>query len=372
MKKALNVFLVLALLFSFNVITLPISKAATTDATLLFNPASYSADTGEDFDLVAQVNPGSNTVQGVNAVQLDVTFDHTVLQLSSITAVSPFTILGSATINNTTGAASVALYIPGDEVTVTSDVATLDFHAEAAGTSSVAFALTADAAVNDGNGTLVVGTRTPATVTVTDPEEPGDTTAPVISNGTPSGELSRGTTSSTISVTTNENATCKYSTSSGVAYASMTGTFTTTGTTTHSFAGTGFSNGNDYRYYVRCQDSSSNVNASDYTVSFSIDKSSSKKKEVKKKKRKIYNSQKKLRQGEILVQRGKRFSKNSTVMLYFSKFGGGYYAPMPVTTSGSGTFSVSYRINKPRGTYSWYALDTKTGKKSKTKTYRVR
>jgi len=152
----------------------------------------------------------------------------------------------------------------------------------------------------------------------------------------------------------------------------MTGTFTTTGTTTHSFAGTGFSNGNGYRYYVRCQDSATNVNASDYTISFSIDKSSSKKKEVKKKKRKIYNSQKKLRQGEVLVQRGKRFSKNSTVMLYFSKYGGGYYAPVTIKTSGSGTFSVSYRINKPRGTYSWYALDVKTGKKSKIKTYRVR
>ncbi|HSA07960.1 MAG TPA: cohesin domain-containing protein [Candidatus Moranbacteria bacterium] len=353
----------------------PTAKAAT-DAVLSFDQATVSVETGDTVTLVARVNPGTNEV---GAVELDVTFNPSILQLDSITRSDAFnTTLGGPTIDNTgtedtdgTGSIDVGLLTsPATYITTTSDVATFVFTALSTATNSpVVFAATSDASAH---GEYVVLTRTPSRVTVTDPEEPGDSTAPVISNGTPSGELSRGTTTSTISVTTNENATCKYSTSSGVAYASMTGTFTTTGTTTHSFAGTGFSNGNGYRYYVRCQDSATNVNASDYTISFSIDKSSSKKKEVKKKKRKIYNSQKKLRQGEVLVQRGKRFSKNSTVMLYFSKYGGGYYAPVTIKTSGSGTFSVSYRINKPRGTYSWYALDVKTGKKSKIKTYRVR
>mgnify|MGYP003813182123 CR=1 FL=1 len=200
----------------------------------------------------------------------------------------------------------------------------------------------------------------------------------VISNGTPSGELAKNTTSTTISVLTDHEygyPTCKYALSEGVAYASMPYTFDnretdmTNGNVTHSSVKTGLENGHSYKYYVKCQNEFGSINASDYEISFSI--KDGKKKEVKKEKRKIYNSQKKIRQGETLVQRGKRFSKNSTVLLYFSKYGGGYYAPMSVKTSKSGTFSVSYRINKPKGTYKWYAVDTKTGKKSKTKTYRV-
>ncbi|MDB4940377.1 MAG: LamG domain protein jellyroll fold domain protein, partial [Candidatus Doudnabacteria bacterium] len=42
-----------------------------------------------------------------------------------------------------------------------------------------------------------------------------DTTPPVISGGSPSGALTSGTTSTTLAVTTDENATCKYSASSG-------------------------------------------------------------------------------------------------------------------------------------------------------------
>ena len=99
--------------------------------------------------------------------------------------------------------------------------------------------------------------------------EETDTTPPVRSAGLPSGTQAAGTTQVTLSLTTDENATCKYSTSAGTAYASMTGTFSTTGGTTHSTTITGLSNGNSYNYYVRCTDGS-NVNSDDYTISFSI------------------------------------------------------------------------------------------------------
>ncbi len=366
---------ILAVIF-MAVYCLPIAPAAkaATDAVLSFNQSSVSVETGDTVTLVAVVDPGTNEV---GAVELDVTFNPSVLRLDSITANSddfPIT-LADATIDNvgtgdTDGNGSIDVGSLTEVFTTDTNVATFVFTALAAATDSpVAFAATSDASAH---GEYVVLTRTPSAVTVTDPEEPGDTTPPTISNGTPSGELAIGTTSTTISVTTNENATCKYASTTGVAYASMTGTFSTTGETTHSSSISGLANGYVYKYYVKCQDGESNITASDYKISFSVDKSSSKKKEVKKTKRKIYNSQKKLRQGETLVQRGKRFSKNSNVLLYFSKFGGGYYAPMSITTSKSGTFSVSYRINKPKGTYSWYAVDTKTSKKSKTKTYRVR
>ena len=54
-----------------------------------------------------------------------------------------------------------------------------------------------------------------------------DDDPPIISAGSPSGTLTAGTTSTTISCTTSENATCKYDTNN-VSYASMTNTFSTT------------------------------------------------------------------------------------------------------------------------------------------------
>jgi hypothetical protein len=97
-----------------------------------------------------------------------------------------------------------------------------------------------------------------------------DTVPPVRSSGSPTGSLSSGTTQTTLSLTTNENAICKYATSANTAYASMANTLSTTGATSHSTIVTGLTNGNTYTYYVRCQDSSSNANTDDYIITFSI------------------------------------------------------------------------------------------------------
>lgn len=97
-----------------------------------------------------------------------------------------------------------------------------------------------------------------------------DTQAPVRSVGTPSGELASSTTSIALNLTTNESATCKYSTTSGTAFASMTESFTTSNRTTHSANISGLSSGNSYNYYVRCQDQSENANDTDYLISFSV------------------------------------------------------------------------------------------------------
>jgi hypothetical protein len=116
-------------------------------------------------------------------------------------------------------------------------------------------------------GALTSGSITGATVSF--PVIP-DTTVAVLSNGQPSGVLPVGTTQTAISLSTDESATCKYSTSAGTAYASMTNTFSTTGGTSHSQTITGLTNGNSYSYYVRCQDASENANTSDFTISFSV------------------------------------------------------------------------------------------------------
>ena len=60
-----------------------------------------------------------------------------------------------------------------------------------------------------------------------------DSTPPVRSGGQPSGTLPSGTTSTTLQLTTDEPATCRYSLTAGTAYAAMTNTFATTGGTSH-------------------------------------------------------------------------------------------------------------------------------------------
>lgn len=115
------------------------------------------------------------------------------------------------------------------------------------------------------------------------------------------------------------------------------------------------------------------------TSSFTINKSSGSSSHHHKKKKKKKSSSKYIVSfvssvpfGGVLVQSGKKFTKNGNVAIYFSRFGGGYYPPKIVKTSATGSFSLSARIYKPKGSYSWYAINLATGKKSKTKSYSVR
>ena len=61
-----------------------------------------------------------------------------------------------------------------------------------------------------------------------------------------------GTTQATMSLTTGENATCRFSTPPGVAYGVDAHTFTTTGSTAHATAVSGLTSGSSYVFYVRC------------------------------------------------------------------------------------------------------------------------
>ncbi len=99
---------------------------------------------------------------------------------------------------------------------------------------------------------------------------PTDTAAPVLGSAQPSGTLPAGTTQATLSLTSNENATCRHATAAGTAYASMPNAFTTTGGTSHSTVVSGLANGQSYTRYVRCQDTAGNANTSDLVISFSV------------------------------------------------------------------------------------------------------
>jgi hypothetical protein len=98
-----------------------------------------------------------------------------------------------------------------------------------------------------------------------------DTTPPVLSGGSPSGALAHGTTSVSMTVQTNENATCKYGTTAGVAYASQPNTFSTgNGTQAHSTTISGLSDGQTITEYVRCLDTAANADLADYVITWSI------------------------------------------------------------------------------------------------------
>ena len=100
------------------------------------------------------------------------------------------------------------------------------------------------------------------------PPTTGDTTPPVRSSGVPWGTLGTGVTGVTISLKTNENATCRYSPTGGGPYSAMTRVFAQTGGTAHSLRVFGLARNQIYDYFVRCSDVAGNPNTSDYLISF--------------------------------------------------------------------------------------------------------
>jgi hypothetical protein len=118
-------------------------------------------------------------------------------------------------------------------------------------------------------GAYITGSELIGYQAVASEETTTDTTPPVISNGSPSGILSYGTTSTSMSISTNETATCKYNLTD-VAYASMSYTFSTTNGTSHSQTLAGLTNGSNYLYYVRCIDAAGNPNTSSTAISWAV------------------------------------------------------------------------------------------------------
>src|SRR3989344_3494961 len=106
------------------------------------------------------------------------------------------------------------------------------------------------------------------TITVNAAPQQGDPASPSIISSSPSGSLAANTTSTTLQVTTNESATCKYGTTPNTAYASMANNFSTTGNTTHSTSN--LQNGQSYTYYAKCQDTAGNYQTADTIISFSV------------------------------------------------------------------------------------------------------
>jgi len=170
----------------------------------------------------------------------------------------------SADASDDTSVSSVQFKLDGSDLQSADTSSPYSITWDTTGASDSSHTLTAVAVDIYGNST------TSSSISVTVDNGVGDVTAPVLSSGSPSGSLDAGTTSTTLSVTTDENATCKYGTTADTAYASIANTFTTTGSTSHSESISGLTDNTSYNYYIRCEDSTGNANSSDYTVSFSV------------------------------------------------------------------------------------------------------
>jgi len=96
-----------------------------------------------------------------------------------------------------------------------------------------------------------------------------DMAAPVISNLSPAGTLVAGVTEVTLSCTTNELATVRYSLTPGASYGAMTNAFSSTGGTTHTTTITGLAADTTHTYYLKSMDAAGNANTADSVITFS-------------------------------------------------------------------------------------------------------
>ncbi len=89
---------------------------------------------------------------------------------------------------------------------------------------------------------------------------------PIVLSHSPTGTVT--TSSTTLSTTSDKNATCRYATSSGTAFENMSAL--SGNETTHTASLSGLTDGT-YHYYVRCNSSTGRVSTSDYDASFTVD-----------------------------------------------------------------------------------------------------
>ncbi len=108
-----------------------------------------------------------------------------------------------------------------------------------------------------------------------DESSSADVTPPTLLSFGPNETLPVGVNQVTLTLITDENATCKYNITAGASYTQMTNPFSVTGGSEHSTVIHNLLPGTSYYFYVRCIDESSNANLSDYVLPVDTDDVSS-------------------------------------------------------------------------------------------------
>ncbi|MFI3137363.1 MAG: DUF1566 domain-containing protein [Methylococcaceae bacterium] len=77
--------------------------------------------------------------------------------------------------------------------------------------------------------------------------------------------------------------------------------------------------------------------------------------------------------GQLFIQWGNSFTPNTTAILHVKKPDGSEYPTQKQAIDSTGHFGINYKIpaNKPEGTYQWWVVDRKTGKKSAVISYQI-
>ena len=102
-------------------------------------------------------------------------------------------------------------------------------------------------------------------------EIPADKNPPLSSDPKPVGSLPSNTLKTTISLKTDEIATCRYSVYENVDYDAMFNFFQNTDSTFHSTEITTLSSGKEFKFYVKCADKAGNKNSDDFLISFKVE-----------------------------------------------------------------------------------------------------
>ncbi|OGZ34075.1 MAG: hypothetical protein A2Y98_03315 [Candidatus Portnoybacteria bacterium RBG_19FT_COMBO_36_7] len=244
--------------------------ANTSPSSDNFNFDFTAGDANKSAVFLADTSGGTYILSGVyNAMYTIVggTADTTAPTISSVLA-SSITSSG-ATISWTTNEASNSQVDYGTTVSygsqTTLDSSMVISHSQSLSGLSPSTTYHYRVKSRDAAGNLATGSDNTFTTSAV-----ADATPPVRFAGSPSTNLSSGTNQATLSLTTNESATCRYSATAGIAYSSMSNTFLTTGGTSHSASISGLTDQNTYTYYVKCQDSAGNANPDDYQITFSV------------------------------------------------------------------------------------------------------
>jgi hypothetical protein len=154
-KKVIWFSVGLALLFSVGLA----KSARAAGASLYLAPSEGTFFVGSTFDVSVFVNTGGNDV---NAVQVDLKFDPTKLQVASPTAGrSVISIwIAQPTYSNTEGTISFKGGIPTPGINTSAGlVSTITFRAIAPGTTTISFLDSCQVLLNDGKGTNILNSK---------------------------------------------------------------------------------------------------------------------------------------------------------------------------------------------------------------------
>jgi len=145
--------------------TLP-QPAQAAGATIYFSPSAGTFQTDSTFEVGIFVNTGG---QSVNAVEVNLHFPADKLQVISPSVGNSFVSIWvqAPTYNNSTGTVNLSGGLPNPGIKSSAAlITTISFRTKSSGTAKLTFDDSSKVLANDGNGTNILSSRSPATFTL--------------------------------------------------------------------------------------------------------------------------------------------------------------------------------------------------------------